>query len=87
MEGIELMSDVCVTLTAVGAEKVNQNNTEAVHLMQMNGIKFHGYRTDYKEGDTYKAMLWEIMRLFGGIENCYNGADIPFTSLRLDTNE
>lgn len=80
-------SEVVVTLTAHGADLLNKRN-QALHNQYeyAPNVKLYGYRTDYKEGETHHAMLWEIMELFGG-DKCYNGAAVPFSELKLYTEE
>ena len=81
---LEMHTDVVVKLTQYGAEVLNVRNRELRKYFEDNNILYYGYRTDYKEGDSFQQMLWEIFQLFGG-DKCYNGAKVPFTELTIYT--
>ena len=73
---ISMNSDVVITLTARGAEIVNEHNKK---ILSDPHLVWSTLRTDHKEGDKYIGMLWQIMELFAPY--CHSGEDVCFTTL------
>jgi len=74
---------VQVTLTATGAETLNDLNRKAnTGFLLRSTVRF---RTDYTEGEVYRDQLWHIFKVFGDKLNL--GLVAPFTDLWLDEGE
>lgn len=69
---MDVHTDVTVTLTDKGAEILNKRGQ-----WFRDNVKGSTSKIDYKEGDSYTAVLWEIMEIFG--PHCSVGARVPFT--------
>ena len=74
---------VCVTLTATGADTLNDLNRKAnTGFLLRSTVRF---RTDYAEGQIYRNQLHHIMKVFGS--GCDLGLEVPFTEMELDVPE
>lgn len=74
---------VNVTLTATGAETLNDlNKTANTGFLLRSTVRF---RTDYTEGEVYRDQLHHIMKVFGS--GCDLGLEVPFTEMELDVKE
>lgn len=71
---MELNDKVQVRLTEEGAKVLNENNTFL--KMKFKSIYF---KTDYKSGDTYTCLLWQLFEHFGCCNNA--GSEHAFTGL------
>lgn len=71
---MELNDTVEVTLTQEGANIINKGNNASLSYFPSLEL-----RTDYKEGDKYKAELHDLFYKFG--VHCCPGADVLFTNL------
>lgn len=77
---MDLNDTVIVTLTAKGAEILNEINEEMARR-----VPKHNWKRDYKEGDDYKAPLWSMFEDFGA--HCSVGTVHCFLNLRLKSAE
>ena len=68
---MNMHTDIVVTLTGAGAKIINDRNR-----WLREHVKGSNAKIDYKEGDKFEAVLWEIMGLFGPY--CSVGATLPF---------
>ena len=68
---INMHTDIVVTLTDTGAKIINDRNR-----WLREHVKGSTAKIDYKAGDKFGAVLWEIMEMFGPY--CYVGATLPF---------
>lgn len=74
---------VHVTLTATGAETLNDINRRAnTGFLLRSTVRF---RTDYTEGEVYRDQLHHIMKVFGS--GCDLGLEVPFNEMELDVKE
>ena len=74
---------VHVTLTATGADILNELNRKAnTGYLLRSTVRF---RADYTEGEVYRNQLHHIMKVFGG--GCDLGLEVPFTEMELDVKE
>lgn len=65
-----------IVLTKRGAEVLNADHRRMAETFPRKGIT---WKTDYKEGDVYKNILWLILNIFS---ECFeNGDHPPFTDL------
>ena len=70
---------VCVTLTATGAETLNDLNRRAnTGFLLRSSVRF---RTDYTEGEVYRDQLWHLFKVFG--DKLDLGLVVPFSDLWL----
>lgn len=70
---------VCVTLTATGADILNDINRRAnTGFLLRSTVRF---RTDYTEGEVYRDQLWHIFKIFG--DKLDLGLVVPFNDLWL----
>lgn len=74
---MELNDCVKVILTQRGADILNAMNSN--YKEQIPSLN---WRTDYKDGDTYKTSLWSLFADFGNYMCA--GAEITFTKLEYD---
>ena len=74
---------VCVTLTATGAETLNDLNRRAnTGFLLRSSVRF---RTDYTEGEVYRDQLWHLFKVFG--DKLDLGLVVPFTELWLSEDD
>lgn len=74
---------VCVTLTATGADTLNDLNKRAnTGFLLRSSMRF---RTDYEEGQIYRNQLHHIMKVFGS--GCDLGLEVPFDDLWMDEDK
>jgi len=70
---------VNVTLTATGAETLNDLNKRAnTGFLLRSTVRF---RTDYTDGEVYRDQLWHLFKVFG--DKLDLGLVAPFTDLWL----
>lgn len=74
---------VHVTLTATGADTLNDLNRKAnTGFLLRSTVRF---RTDYTEGEVYRDQLWHIFKVFG--DKLDLGLSVPFNDLWLAEGE
>jgi hypothetical protein len=76
METIELNDTVSVVLTGIGASIINERNMVFNNLTRG---KINLCKTDYREKDTYKGLLVEMMKVFS--DHMKRSSLIPFYNL------
>jgi len=77
---INLNQIATVVLTKEGADRLNE-----INLRYLNPALFHSLKTDYKEGDIYKAQLWSLFQDFGSMISL--GSKVPFACCEIELKD